>query len=127
MEVRLQQVDDREIGRRLPVGGRAADKDQRVPEAVRCDELPEETRLADAGLAYHGHDLTGICPRLLERSGELLELRAPGHEGRELFAYPEPCSLEAYKPLDPSHRSIAACAGRACTASFEDRERRLAT
>src|SRR3989442_411316 len=86
MEVRLQQVDDREIGRRLPVGGRAADKDQRVPEAVRCDELPEETRLADAGLAYHRHDLTGICPRLLQRSGELLELRAPGHEGRELFA-----------------------------------------
>ena len=43
LKVRFQQVDDREIGRRLPVGGRAADQDQRVSVAVRLDEFPEET------------------------------------------------------------------------------------
>src|SRR5213079_49424 len=35
VEVRLQKVDDQEIGRPLPVGGRAADEDQRVLNAAR--------------------------------------------------------------------------------------------
>ena len=43
LEVHFQQVDDRQIGRRLSVGGCAADQDQQVPVAVRLDELPEET------------------------------------------------------------------------------------
>ena len=43
VEVRLQKVDDRQIGHPLPVGGRAAHKDQRISEAVRLDELPEKT------------------------------------------------------------------------------------
>jgi len=41
---------------------------------VRLDELPEETRLADAGLADDSYDLTVALADTLERQGQLLQL-----------------------------------------------------
>ena len=87
-EVRLQQVNDREVGRLLPVGSRPADQDQRAPAAVRLDEFPEETRLADARLADDGHDLAVTRLGPLERLGKLVNLLAPSHERREPLAQP---------------------------------------
>ena len=53
---------------------------------MRLDELPEETGLADAGLADHSDDLTVTLPDMLERQGQLLQLTVPADERRELLA-----------------------------------------
>src|SRR3989442_1202523 len=126
LEVSFQQLDDWEIGCCLPVGGRAADKDQRVPGAVRLDELPEETRLADAGLADDSYDLTVALADMLERQGQLLQLTVPGDERRELLAQPQRSSSEARKPVSPSSCSIFGREGRDDKTSLQERARRLA-
>ena len=50
---------------------------------MRVGELEHETRLADAGLADHGHDLAPSGAGSLQRSAQLLELGAPADEASE--------------------------------------------
>ena len=75
LEVGAEQVDERQKRRRLPVGDGAALDDQPALRAMRVGELPEEARLADAGLADDGHDLAVPGAGPLQRLAELLELR----------------------------------------------------
>ena len=80
LEVRPEEVDDRQIGRGLAVGGRAGFEDEPAVRAMGMDELPEQPGLAHAGLAHHSHDLAVTGPRALERLAEGVDLRLAPHE-----------------------------------------------
>src|SRR5262245_45077982 len=58
LEVALEQVDDRQVGRGLSEGHRARLQDQPAAGAVGVYELPVQARLADARLPHHGDDLS---------------------------------------------------------------------
>ena len=63
LEIMFEQIDQRQIGRRLAVRHRAALQHQPVPRSMRMDELVIEARLPDAGLADHGDHLShGAVP-----------------------------------------------------------------
>jgi hypothetical protein len=53
LEVRLHEIDERQVRRRLAVGHRAAFEDRARLARARARELVEQARLADAGLADH--------------------------------------------------------------------------
>ena len=81
--IRLQQVDDGQVRRGLPVGDRAALEHQPAVGAVRPRELPDEPRLPHAGLAHHGDRLPVARGGALERLRELLQLPvAPDEAGQ---------------------------------------------
>ena len=81
--VRLQEVDDGQVRRGLPVRDRAALEHEPPVGAVRPRELPDEPRLPDAGLAHDGDRLAMARGGALERLGELLELAlAPDEAGQ---------------------------------------------
>src|SRR5262245_59499327 len=83
LEVPLQQTDDGQIRRPLPIGGGTADEDQRVMNVIRVDELPQEPRLAHTRLADDRDRLAVSILSMLESLGELLQLAAAAHERRE--------------------------------------------
>ena len=83
LEVGPQELDERQKRRRLPVGDGAALDDQPALDAVRVGELPEEPRLADAGLADDGHDLAVPGAGPLQGLAELLQLRVAPDEAGE--------------------------------------------
>ena len=72
-EVGLEQVDDRQIGRRLAVGHRTAFQDQPALGSVGMGELVEQARLADTGLADHGDDLAVAAAGPVERPPQGLD------------------------------------------------------
>ena len=59
LEIHPQQVDHRQVRRRLAVGDGRRLEDQPAVGEVRAAELPVQPRLADAGLADHGDELPG--------------------------------------------------------------------
>jgi hypothetical protein len=73
MEVVLEEVDDREVGRCLPVGDRAGLDDQPAVGAMGVRHLPDEAGLADTRLPHDGHDLA-VSRRLPQGLSELLQL-----------------------------------------------------
>src|SRR5262245_2158868 len=53
---------------------------------MRLEELVEQSRLADSGIADHGDDLPPAAPGLLRRLAELLHLGVAPDETREASA-----------------------------------------
>ena len=81
--IRLQQLDDGQVRRGLPVGNRAALEHQPAVGAVRPRELPDEPRFPHAGLADDGDRLAVSRGGALERLGQLLQLAvAPDKAGQ---------------------------------------------
>ena len=74
VEVRLEEIDDGEIGRGLAVGDGAGLQNQPAVGAMGVGELPVEAGLADAGLADHRDDLAVPGLRPLEGLAELIHL-----------------------------------------------------
>src|SRR6185503_4653204 len=74
VKVRLEKIDDREIGRGLAIGNGAALQDEPALDAMGVSELPVEPGLADAGLADDRDDLAmaGLGP--LQGLAELIHL-----------------------------------------------------
>ena len=97
-----------------------------MPTAVRFDELPEESRLADAGLADDRDNLTVARLSLLEPLRKLRQFLAPGHERCQPLAQPQPRSLETYKAARCPRCSVACCAGDDDETALEEWARRLA-
>src|SRR5262249_26046910 len=83
VEIALEQVNDRQIGRGLAVGDRGALEHQPPPGAVGMDALVRQARLADARLPDHGHDLAMTRTRLRQRVTQGLQLGVAPHEARE--------------------------------------------
>ena len=83
LEVRLQQVAHRQVGRGLAVGDRAGFQDEPAVGPVGMGQLPEEAGLTDAGLADDGHDLALAPRRHLRGPPQTLHLRLPPHEAAE--------------------------------------------
>src|SRR5215470_3922872 len=76
----LEQIDDRKIGCRLPIGRTAGLQDQAATRTVGMRELPEQPRLADAWLTDDGDDLTPAGLYLLERFDELTQFVVAAYE-----------------------------------------------
>src|SRR5207244_3917682 len=70
--VALEQVDHRQIARRLAIGDRAALQYEPPLHAVRVAELPHEPALAHAGLADQRHELAVAAACLLQCSAQRL-------------------------------------------------------
>src|SRR5262249_45985526 len=83
VEVRLEHVDDGEIGARLAIGHRGTLEDQPTLGAVRVSELPIKTRLANTWFPYDRYDLAMACTGLLERPPKLVELGVATDEACE--------------------------------------------
>ena len=83
LEVALEQIDDRQIGRGLAVGHRAGLHHQPALGAVGVGELVEQPRLAHSRLAHDGHHLALALPGAGQRLGQHLELALPPHEARQ--------------------------------------------
>jgi hypothetical protein len=83
LEVAPEQVEDREEGRHLAVGDGIRLDEKPAVEAVGVGELPEQARLADAGLADDGHELAPAAAGALEGVAELVQLRVTTDVARE--------------------------------------------
>ncbi len=73
-EVGLEQEDQRHVRSGLAVGDRARLEHQPPVRAVRVNELVEQPRFADAGLADDGHHLSPPMRRLVQRQAQPLDL-----------------------------------------------------
>ena len=76
----LEQLDDGQVRRGLPVGDRAALEHQPALGAVRPRELPGEPRFPHPGLAHHRDRLPVARRGALERLGQLLQLTVASDE-----------------------------------------------
>src|SRR5262245_10806849 len=83
LEVTLEEIDHRQVARRLSIGDRGALQNQPALRAVRMGELPEETRFADARLSDHGDHLAAALARPVEGISELLQLRVAANKARK--------------------------------------------
>ena len=83
LEVDLEQVDDREVRRRLPVRHGASLDYEPGARAMRPRELEEEAGFPDAGLADHRGQLAVTTAGLLERAAEVLDLGVASDEPAE--------------------------------------------
>ena len=120
LEVALEEVDHREVGRGLAVRDGAGLEDQPAVGPVGVGDLPDEPRLPDAGLADDRDHLAVPARRAAERLAELLQLRVPAHEAREPARgrrgeprAPGPCARQLVgldrrrQPLDRHRRRAA--------------------
>ncbi len=82
-EVGLEEVDHREPGTGPTIGDRAGLEDQPVMDAMRADQLVDEARLPDPGVADHRGDLPLSLAGLSERAPELIDLRVASHEAAQ--------------------------------------------
>src|SRR5713226_8510438 len=95
LEVRSQQLDHRQVARRLAVGDGPGLDDQTALGAVRVRELPEQPRLAHAGLTDYGDHLALAGLRLREGGEQSIHLgvaadeggQTPGRRGLQARAY----------------------------------------
>ena len=81
VEVALEQVDDRQIGGGLAIGGRRALQQEPALRARSLGELVEETGLADPRFPDDRHHLAVPSPSLFQRLVQGRELRLPPHKG----------------------------------------------
>ena len=98
-EIRLQQVDDRQVRGLRPVRGGAGHKHPAVAATQRLAELPEKTRLADAGLTGHADHLPVPLAGMLERVFKLPEFVGARHERREMLAEPGAAPADPVEPI----------------------------
>ena len=82
-EVRLEEVDHREIRSGLAVGHRAALQDQPPVDLTRVSHLPDEARFADSGLTDESHDLAPTGGGSFERVAQEIQLAVPSDEPRQ--------------------------------------------
>ncbi len=102
LEVGLEQVDDREIRRRLSVRHRAALEHEPPARAMRPHELEEEPGFPDTGLAHHRGELAAAGAGLLERAVKVLDLGVASDEPAE-----RPCRHRLQPPPDrPGSRDL---------------------
>jgi hypothetical protein len=80
LEVRLEQLDERQGGGGLTVGDGLGRQNEPAVKSVRMRELVEETRLPDTRFPHDRNDLSVALSRSLERQVKLLELRSPPDE-----------------------------------------------
>src|SRR5215813_12704079 len=93
--IALEEVNDREIRRRLAIRHGGTLQDRPPLHAVRVDELVDEPGLAYPGLPDQRHDLTMPCPGALQRLLQGQQLRLPSHEARE-----PPCGTGLQAPTE---------------------------
>ena len=94
LDIPLQQVNNREVRRRLAIGHRGALQHPPLPRAVGVHELIHQARLAHPGFADHADHLTVASLGLGQRLPQHLQLRlppnktsqAPGHCGLQTAA-----------------------------------------
>ena len=79
-EVALEEIDHRQIGRRLTVRDRAGLEDEPAVDAVRVGDLPDQARLAHAGFPHHRHHLPMAAAGAAQRLAELVQLALAPHE-----------------------------------------------
>src|SRR5439155_10128145 len=82
-EVRAQEIRERQERRGLAVRHRACLEHEPAFRVMRVQELVEQARLADAGLADDGDDLSAAAARLRGGRPDLLHLRVAPDELRE--------------------------------------------
>ena len=98
-EVALEQIDHRQIGRRLPVGDRAGLRATSQPcDAMGVRDLPHQSRLPDARLADDGDHLAMPGGGAPERLAELLQLGVPPDEAGEARGRRPPGGASAAGP-----------------------------
>src|SRR5207245_6204414 len=83
VEVCLEEVDDREVGRGLAIGDRAAFEDEPAGHRLGMGEFPEETGLAHSRLADGGDDLAVADASPLQRPAKDVKLGFASHEASE--------------------------------------------
>ncbi len=83
LAVAAQGVHHRHPGRRLPVGDRPAFQQDRPVHPRPLDELADDARLADAGLAHQRHQAPLACAAPRERLAQPLHLGLAAHEARQ--------------------------------------------
>ena len=83
MAIAFEQVDDREIRRRLAVGHRGALKYRPPLCVVRVDELIHQARFPHAGFPNYGHHLAMPRPGLLQGLLQGRQLLLPPYETGE--------------------------------------------
>jgi hypothetical protein len=86
LEVAAQHRRDRRVGRRLGVGHRGRLQQQEGLRAARAGELPDQTRLAHAGLAGHADGAARAGRRLLEQAVQAAQLLLATEEAGERAA-----------------------------------------
>ena len=111
--IRLQQLDDRQVRRGLPVGDRAAFEHQPAMGTVRPRELPDEPRFPHAGLAHDGDCLPVSRGGALQHLRELVQLNLAsdeaGQASRGAGLKPGPCRhapgqfVDRGRGLEPLH------------------------
>ena len=79
-EVALEQIDHRQVGRRLPVRDRARLEHEPAVDAVRVGDLPDQARLAHARLPHDRHDLSLPVAGAAQRLAKLIQLARAPHE-----------------------------------------------
>src|SRR5207302_2664083 len=105
LEVMLEEIDDREVGRVRPIGHGAGCQRSPRPQTRRTSELVDQPRLADAWLSHHAHDLAVASLDLYESITEDLELLVAAHEATQRPpAEPVSGSLAARPPISPRRR-----------------------
>src|SRR6185295_1723164 len=83
VEIGLEQVDHRQIRRRLAVRDRAALPDEPATIAMRLHDLPNQSGLADARLPNDRHDLAVAGGGSGQRLADLRQLEVPTPKGRQ--------------------------------------------
>ena len=83
LEVALEEVDHRQVARRLAVRDRGALEDQPALQAMRVGELVDEARLAHPRLADDRRHLTVTVAGELLGAAELLQLGVAADEARQ--------------------------------------------
>src|SRR5262249_3790269 len=78
--MRLEQLDDGQVGCRFPVGDPSAFEHEPAVRTMRPREFPEEARLAQACLANYGDGLAMSGSSALDHVRQLLNLTVPPDE-----------------------------------------------
>ena len=98
-------------------------------DAMRTDQLVDEARLPDSGLADDRHDLALSLSGLPERSPELVDLRFPSHEaaeppdGRDLESRPPRGGTGQLVDLDRLRQSLIWTGPRGRTSTYPSARR----
>ena len=79
-EIALEEIDHRQIGRRLTVRDRAGLEDEPAVDAGRVGDFPDQARLAHAGFPDHRHHLPMAAAGAAQRLAELVQLARAPHE-----------------------------------------------
>src|SRR6185436_21109666 len=83
LEVALEEIDHRQVARRLAIRDRGSLENEPALQAMRVGELVDQARLAHPRLADDRHHLTVTVTRELLSAAELRQLGIAADEARE--------------------------------------------